>query len=303
MESIIYQNQEIKRWDVGPSTFLALPEKGARLLNWHINMSDGSVRDIIHWPEQIDAENYTRTHGGIPILFPFAGKCYDSGNEDHWRYGRKVLSMPQHGFAKNSNFRIRSMDQHGFEVELEPSEEVKLFYPFNYTFTVIYHFLELSLQISLVLENEGREPIPWSAGIHPYFQIPWRKDLSLADHKLSVDAKQVFQYQSGGMMKKSPNPQMISSLEDPSLINRVYYELKRPTAEVSLLNDEEPIKISEVGGAENGSRLTFVTWSQEGAPYYCVEPWMSPPNAPENKTMRIVPPAGRDEFTIEIELA
>ena len=303
MESIIYQNQEIKRWDVGPSTFLALPEKGARLLNWHINMSDGSVRDIIHWPEEVDTENYTQTHGGIPILFPFAGKCYDSGNEDHWRHGQQVLSMPPHGFAKSSNFRIRSMDQHGFEVELEPSEEVKSFYPFNYTFTIIYHFLELSLQISLVLENEGREPIPWSAGIHPYFQIPWRKDLSLADHKLSVDAKQVFQYQSGGMMKKSLNPQMISSLEDPSLINRVYYELKRPTAEVSLLNDEEPIKISEVGGAENGSRLTFVTWSQEGAPYYCVEPWMSPPNAPENKTMRIVPPAGRDEFTIEIELA
>ena len=112
MESIIYQNQEIKRWDVGPSTFLALPEKGARLLNWHINMSDGSVRDIIHWPEEVDTENYTQTHGGIPILFPFAGKCYDSGNEDHWRYVRKVLSMPQHGFAKNSNFRIRSMDQH-----------------------------------------------------------------------------------------------------------------------------------------------------------------------------------------------
>ena len=53
MESVNYQNQEIKRWDVGPSTFLALPEKGARLLNWHINMSDGSVRDIIHWPKNI----------------------------------------------------------------------------------------------------------------------------------------------------------------------------------------------------------------------------------------------------------
>ena len=32
METITYQNMEIKRWDVGPSTFLVLPEKGARLL-------------------------------------------------------------------------------------------------------------------------------------------------------------------------------------------------------------------------------------------------------------------------------
>ena len=204
MESVIYQNQEIKRWDVGPSTFLALPEQGARLLNWHINMSDGSVRDIIHWPEENNSENFEQTHGGIPILFPFAGKCYDAGKEDHWKLGQNSLPMPLHGFARSSDFRVRSMDQHGFEVELMPTEEIKACYPFDFTFTVIYHFLELSLQISLVLENEGREPIPWSAGLHPYFQMPWRKDLKLGDHQLKIDAKKIFQYQTGGVMKKIP---------------------------------------------------------------------------------------------------
>ena len=303
MESVIYQNQEIRRWDVGPSTFLALPEKGARLLNWHLNMSDGSVRDVIHWPEEHHSESFENTHGGIPILFPFAGKCFDSGKEDYWRYGSTSLPMPMHGFARHSDFRIRSMDKHGFEVELEPTQEIKDFYPFDFTFTVIYHFLELSLQISLVLENEGREPIPWSAGLHPYFQIPWRKDLGLQDHRLEIHAKQVFQYDSGGMMKKTPNPTTECILDDPDLINRVHYELKNSIAEVSLLNQEEPIKISEVGGSENGSRLTFVTWTKDDSPFYCVEPWMSPPNAPENKTTRSVPPGGRDEFTVEIELA
>ena len=77
-----------------------------------------------------------------------------------------------------------------------------------------------------------------------------------------------------------------------------------PEAEKMLksLNGEETIRISEVGGAEAGSRTSFVSWSKEDAPYYCVEPWMSPPNAPENKTMKMVPPAARDEFTVEIEL-
>ncbi len=303
MESVIYQNQEIKRWDVGPSTFLALPEKGARLLNWHINMSDGSVRDVIHWPEEPDPVTYNDTHGGIPILFPFAGKCINSGNENHWRFGQNILPMPMHGFARHSNFRIRSMDQHGFEVVLEPTEESKVFYPFDFSFTVIFHFLDLALQISLVLENEGREAIPWSAGLHPYFQIPWRKDLSLKDHQLKIDARQVFQYDSGGIMKKTPNPEIICGLEEPDLVNRVHYELRESCAEISLRNEEEPIRISEVGGSEKGSRLTFVTWKKENSPYYCVEPWMSPPNAPENKTIRLVPPGGRDEFTVEIELA
>ena len=127
MESIVYQNQEIKRWDVGPSTFLALPEKGARLLNWHINMSDGSVRDVIHWPEEPDYNSFEKTHGGIPILFPFTGICSESGNENQWRFGQNVYPMPMHGFARQGEFHVRSMDQHGFEVELMQTKETNSF--------------------------------------------------------------------------------------------------------------------------------------------------------------------------------
>ena len=132
-------------------------------------------------------------HGGIPVLFPFAGKVYDSAKKD-WHWNRQSIPMPMHGFAR-LGFLIRSMDKHGFEVELISNDHVKTFYPFDFTFTVIYHFLELSLQISLVLENEGKEPIPWSAGLHPYFQIPWRNGLNLKDHQLKLSSKKIFQYE------------------------------------------------------------------------------------------------------------
>ena len=74
--------------------------------------------------------------------------------------------MPMHGFARDSEFVVRSIDKAGFEVELAQRQSDQEFYPFEYTFTVIYHFLELSLQISLILENEGephtlvRRPAP-----------------------------------------------------------------------------------------------------------------------------------------------
>ncbi|MEC8043548.1 MAG: hypothetical protein VX130_03025 [Verrucomicrobiota bacterium] len=304
MELIRYQEHDIRRWDVGPSTFLAAPEKGALLLNWHLNMSDGSVRDIIHWPEEPSGSELNGTHGGIPILFPFAGRSYSEGHEDRWRTPNgEEKSMPMHGFAKDASFAIRSIDQSGFEVEMLQTSEMKSLYPFDYTFTIIYHFHELTLQISLVLENEGRTPIPWSAGLHPYFQIPWRKNLSLSEHSLQISAKKKFLYREGGVLTQrnsAPNPQ---TLEDPELINSIFYELENPYAEVSLLNGEETIKISEVGGASVGSRLTFVTWTQPDLPFYCIEPWMSPPNSPGNQTTRMVAPAARDEFTIEIELA
>lgn len=305
MDKINYQNQEIRRWDVGPSTFLASPEQGALLLNWHLNMGDGSVRDVIHWPEELEAEGLKGVHGGIPILFPFAGKCYHEGQADKWSpMANSIRSMPTHGFAKDADFLIRSIDQSGFEVEMIQNENDRDSYPFDYTFTVIYHFLELSLQISLVLENEGRVPIPWSAGLHPYFQVPWRKDLALSDHQLSIPAKKVYQYQNdGNMMKKTPSNDQSYRLGMSNLINNIFYENITPQAEISLLSGEETLKVSEVGGAETGSRLTFVSWTKPSAPYFCLEPWMSPPNSPSNETTRMVGPSARDEFTIEIELA
>ena len=305
MEKISYQDQEIRRWDVGPSTFLASPEKGALLINWHLNMGDGSVRDVIHWPESLNQSGLRNVHGGIPILFPFAGKCFHNEKSDTWvPVTGNPVNMPVHGFAKDADFSIRSIDQAGFEVEMIQSDQHGKAYPFDYTFTVIYHFLELSLQISLIMENEGRTPIPWSAGLHPYFQIPWRKDLSISDHSLFLPAKSVYQYENNGsLIKKSPSKEFLYPLDTPNLTNNIFNQTIEPKAEISLLNGEETIRISEVGGAETGSRLSFVTWTVADAPYFCVEPWMSPPNSPANNTARMVAPTARDEFTIEIELA
>jgi galactose mutarotase-like enzyme len=303
MEKINYQDQEIRRWDVGPSTFLASPEQGALLMNWHLNMGDGSVRDVIHWPESLGDTGIRNVHGGIPILFPFAGRCFLDGEQDKWSPSSGAsVNMPMHGFAKDADFSVRSIDQSGFEAELIQKDNE--YYPHDYTFTVIYHFLELSLQISLVLENEGRTPIPWSAGLHPYFQVPWRKDLALSDHTLKIPAKTVYQYEpEGNLTKKAPSTDGSYRLDAPDLVNNIFNQTTEPSAEISLGNGEETIRISEVGGAQVGSRLTFVTWTKPESPYYCVEPWMSPPNSPANETTRLVAPSARDEFTIEIELA
>ena len=304
LETINYQNLEIKRWDVGPSTFLVLPEQGARLLNWHVNMADGSVRDVIFWPESIDNENLSKVHGGIPILFPFCGTCSHQGEKEIWRaQDGTTYQMPKHGFAKDASFRIRSIDQSGFEVEMVQEDNFKSFYPYDYTFTVIYHFLELSVQISLVLENEGRSPIPWSAGLHPYFNIPWRKDLSLGDHLLHLTAKRTYQYLENGTLSENPKASYPVPLSDETLINRVHYQLDTPDVEISLLNGEETLHISEASWTGKGSRLSYVSWQKPNEPYFCLEPWMSPPNAPENKTMEFVSPGAREEFTIEINLA
>ena len=47
---------------------------------------------------------------------------------------------------------------------------------------------------------------------------------------------------------------------------------------------------------------TLVTWTgSDDAPYYCVEPWMGPPNAPEHQRgLHLVPPGGTETFAVSV---
>ncbi|MBL4576580.1 MAG: aldose epimerase, partial [Opitutaceae bacterium] len=64
MEKINYLGEELCRWKVGTSTFLAWPENGARLMNWNLQLADGSVRDVLYWPETTDLNDLKNIRGG-----------------------------------------------------------------------------------------------------------------------------------------------------------------------------------------------------------------------------------------------
>ena len=59
-------------------------------MNWNLRMADGSVRDVIHWPENADFGNFAEVLGGNPILFPFSARTFmrvKSGNGKIQRRG------------------------------------------------------------------------------------------------------------------------------------------------------------------------------------------------------------------------
>jgi len=48
----------------------------------------------------------------------------------------------------------------------------------------------------------------------------------------------------------------------------------------------------------------MVTWTESAeAPFYCVEPWMGPPNSPEHKRgLHHVPPGQTQTFTVAVKV-
>ena len=68
MEKIPYLGQTLLQWKVGNSTFVALPELGARLMNWNLKLGDGSIRDVLYWPETTTLTDFDKVRGGNPCL-------------------------------------------------------------------------------------------------------------------------------------------------------------------------------------------------------------------------------------------
>jgi galactose mutarotase-like enzyme len=303
MEKIPYFGQTLIRWRVGGSTFLALPEKGARLMNWNIQMGDGSVRDVIHWPEISSIAEFTKARGGNPILFPFCARSFDRGDVGFWRDAEGVRRpMPMHGLARQGVFGATRLDEGGFETVFVPGVEASASYPFQYEFRVAYRFSAFGLTCKLMLENLGEEPLPWSSGHHFYFTLPWSEGSARGDYLIRIPADQRLRQDPAGLLVDGPRLAPIERMDNPALIDTFHTALTRP--EVVFGEEGQPgdvaIRLGDDPTPAAGS--TFVTWTEAAdSPFFCVEPWMGPANAAEHKIgLHLVPPGETETFTVSV---
>ena len=54
-------------------------------MNWNVTLGDGSVRDVLYWPEATNFDEFAKIRGGNPILFPFNARVFDQGDIHFWR--------------------------------------------------------------------------------------------------------------------------------------------------------------------------------------------------------------------------
>jgi galactose mutarotase-like enzyme len=308
METFEYQGRKIHRWSVGASTFLVDPVAGARLISWFVEMADGSVRDVIHWPEDADYENIGKVRGGNPILFPFAGRCHVDGKSGLWQdLTGKTRPMPQHGFARDSVFELQDASETRFRAVLLADEKAVEAYPYNYEFQVSYFFNELGFLVELSLRNLEEFPIPWSPGHHFYFTLPWHEGLIRDSYEIQIPAKRALRHLENGELQPEELEKraLCFNFEDASLVNRIHTHLKGSECKFGPKGGEEFVTVRFKEPESLPSSRAFVTWTEsKNAPFYCVEPWMGPPNSPAHKNgLQFVNPGQAAAFTVEVSLA
>lgn len=305
METVPYLGRTLTRWQVGPSSFLALPEIGARLMNWSVALPDGSVRDVIHWPELRSLDDFARTRGGNPILFPFCGRTFDHGDIHWWTDHNGVRRpMPMHGIARQGDFEVTRLDERGFMALFKPGEEARAAYPYDYEFTVSYRFEPLTLFVELRLQNLDTRPIPWSAGHHFYFTLPWHEGRTRDDYYLRIPAGKTLRQDGRGRLNDGPRPAAEYTFGNRELVDLFHTTLKNNAAVFGARDGADKVTLRLGVDRVPPKNAAFVTWTQaDDSPFYCMEPWMGPANSPEHKMgLCHVAPSEAQSFLVEVSL-
>ena len=305
MEEIEYLGAPIHRWQVGASTFLVSPQTGARLMNWNISYPDGTFRDIVRWPEISDPTEIVKTRGGNPILVPFSARTFDQGEIYSWKdLAGNRRPMPMHGIARQGTFEITRIDETGFASRLIPDAKANEAYPYEYDFEVVYRFEKKELTVELRLRNNDTVPIPWSAGHHFYFNLPWIEGTTRSDYEITIPAKKACRHAADGSLFEANLPKRKESIANPELIDRIHYDLSRSVVTCECLLDNSKIEIEMGADRKPHPEYAVVTWTEsDTAPYFCIEPWMGPPNSPETKVgLHMVNPGEREAFSVTVRV-
>ncbi len=206
--------------------------------------------------------------GRAPILFPFAGGLKDG----YFIYGGNKYTMPQHGFARTSVFKVETQKEDSVTFLLDEQKEE---YPFHYALRARFTLKGNALIVDYIVNNNGEDKMYYGIGCHEAYSIP-----EGVDHiKLVFDREEDLQ----------------RSILEGAQITEKYETMGRGTNELKLrtehfrddtlvflhLNSRGVTMESDVSNAR--VRVDFdgfdslLIWQKPRAPYLCIEPWVNPP--------------------------
>jgi galactose mutarotase-like enzyme len=268
--------------DRGPvaSRVELVPERGALVTSFRVG-----ERELLYLDPATLIDRTKNVRGGIPVLFPMAGKL---ANERYTAGGREY-SMKQHGFARNRAWAVveqRAEDDARVTLALGSDDATRAQFPWDFEVRLTFVLAGSTLRIEQRYENRASEPMPLHAGFHPYFAVP---DAQKGATRIRTDATRAFDNVRG--------------VTEPF----TGFDLTRPEVDEFLLDHTPRETMLERPDGQNvritmdASFTTLVVWTIRGKDYVCVEPWTAPGNALNSGThLLAVPPGKAHEAVVAI---
>ena len=206
--------------------------------------------------------------------------------------------------SRQGDFKVTRLDARGFDAVLVPGDEARACYPYDYEFVVAYRFEPLGLSCEFSLTNLGAEPLPWSAGHHFYFTLPWTEGTSRSDYSIRIPATKRLRHDPTGALVQGPELGDKETFGNASLVDCIHGGLRSHEAVFGEEGRTGSITVRLGTDPVPPPEAVFVTWTlAETSPFFCVEPWMGPPNAPETKTgLHWVKKGETRKFSVSVNL-
>jgi galactose mutarotase-like enzyme len=257
-----------------------IPERGALVTSFRVG-----DHEVLYLDPATLVDRTKNVRGGIPVLFPIAGKL---AGEKYIVDGREY-SMKQHGFARNRAWSVVGKSTAGdarITLALASDDATRAQFPWDFEVRFTFVLSGATLRIEQRYENRSSKPMPLHAGFHPYFVVP---DAQKRDTRIRTDATRVYD-NVRGVTEDFRGFDLTQSEVDKFLLDHTPREttLERP--------DGNNVRITM-----DASFTTVVVWTLAGKDYVCVEPWTAPGNAMNTGTNLLsVPPGGAHEAVFAI---
>lgn len=208
-----------------------------------------------------------------PILFPIVGKL----KNNEYEYKGRTWNLPQHGFARDMEFKLLDALEDTLEFELVNTEATYKVYPFKFSLKVKYQLVENQINVSwTVLNPDSTETLFFSIGAHPGFNILINEDEEISDYYLEFSEEETLFRQTleNGLLNLPENEPFINQTRtfwlSPGLFDRDALVFEGHTSKYMVLaNRKQDYKV--IVGIEGAPFLGI--WAKPGASFLCIEPW------------------------------
>jgi len=237
-----------------------VPERGGLITSWRIQ-----GQNILYLDESRFTNPELSVRGGIPILFPICGNLPDNV----YTYNGKKYTLKQHGFARDLPWEVTKQDTQedsaSITLTLSSNKKTRAVYPFEFQLIFKYILEGKKLTIQQTYINDSKQPMPFSTGLHPYFWVREKSNLSF-----EIPATQ---YQDQNTKEKHN-------------VTGEFFDLNTEEIDVAFA----PLSGNSTSFTDNQRNLqvkmnyssiysTVVFWTVQGKDYICLEPWSAPRNS------------------------
>jgi galactose mutarotase-like enzyme len=231
-----------------------VPERGGLISGWRCG-----GREVVYLDLERFLDPAQSVRGGFPVLFPITGGLPDN----QLPLPQGTFTLGQHGFARTQPWRMEPLaDGRGVALELSDSAETLQAYPFQFLLRMEVRLAPGALEIATTVSNRSADPMPFSFGLHPYFNLS------------SLDGVRF-----EGLPPECLNHLTMAPADTAEQMDRLASGidlLVRPTGPVRL--------VDEAAGTTLELQLSHpfdlvVLWTEPPRPMVCIEPWSGPRQA------------------------